>query len=405
MALEQGKVIPMRQRPGQIGIRMDQVAKQRIDWFSRGRMAYGNITICDGDPGLGKSTLLMDLAATTSQGLPLTVGDPPPRKRGVLLLCLEDDAGTTIRPRLEVAKADLTQITLLYELPVYDKNTNQPIPDATRMVELPDDVPLIEELCRKLEIGLLIIDPLIGFMGDGLNDNDGKDIRKALQPLVKAIQRTDTCCVMLRHLNKGQSANSLYRGAGSVQIAAIARLVMLVAKHPDDPNHRVLAMTKSNLGPMVPSLVFSLESVENEDVARVAWHGTTDMTSDDLLNSSLLTEEQKAENDEATELLLALLSDQPRSEASMKKSFLTQGLAVNAMKRARTRMKTTHKLRCTRVGGVGDTDAVWLWHLPNVDPRQFNPSDSYNTGERVGLVERDSEIKRNQTELRKYGSD
>lgn len=404
MVARDSKVVAIRPLPQDVGTRMDAVEKKRLDWLSRGRLAYGKITICDGDPGLGKSTMLMDMAASISRGRPFAIGDSKPKKTGVIIICLEDDPSDTIRPRLEVAGADLKRIWLIDEIPILDDAGNV-VPDKTRLFELPGDVKLLEDRCRSWDVGLVIIDPLIGFMEEGLNDNSARDTRKALQPLLKAMQRTETCCVLLRHLNKSQSTNSLHRGAGSVQIGAVARLVMLVANHPEEPGRRVLAMTKSNLGSDVPSLVFSLDSVPDEDVAKVTWHGTVEMTSDELLNNALLTEEQKAENDDAAALLLAILANGPRSETSLTREFRSQGLSANAFKKARSRMRNLNKVKCTRVGGQGETDAVWLWHLPNTNPYETISPNPETLGSQVRTSSQLDLINRNDAELRKYGSE
>jgi predicted ATP-dependent serine protease len=44
-------------------VALSQVSTERLHWFSPGRLAAGKITIPDGDPGLGKSTLLCETVA------------------------------------------------------------------------------------------------------------------------------------------------------------------------------------------------------------------------------------------------------------------------------------------------------------------------------------------------------
>src|SRR5262245_46791157 len=44
------------------------VQSRPVDWLARGRIPFGMITILDGDPGLGKTTLTIDLAARVSTG-------------------------------------------------------------------------------------------------------------------------------------------------------------------------------------------------------------------------------------------------------------------------------------------------------------------------------------------------
>jgi hypothetical protein len=80
-----------------------------VRWLWRGRIPLGTITVLDGDPGLGKSLLALDLAArvTTGRDMPDTT---PGVDGGVVLLSAEDDLAATVRPRLETAWADLDRL-------------------------------------------------------------------------------------------------------------------------------------------------------------------------------------------------------------------------------------------------------------------------------------------------------
>jgi primase-polymerase (primpol)-like protein len=53
------------------------IAPEQLDWLWPGWLARGKLAVLEGDPGLGKSTLTMDLAARVSTGRPL-VGEPFP---------------------------------------------------------------------------------------------------------------------------------------------------------------------------------------------------------------------------------------------------------------------------------------------------------------------------------------
>jgi hypothetical protein len=82
----------------------------RVEWLWPSRVPLSAVTLLDGDPGLGKSTLTIDLSARTSRGWAM-----PPEPGGVqvaepadvVLLSAEDDPQRTIRPRLDAAGADV----------------------------------------------------------------------------------------------------------------------------------------------------------------------------------------------------------------------------------------------------------------------------------------------------------
>src|SRR5687767_10920407 len=59
-------------------VRLHDIAPEPVRWLSPGRLAAGKITLLDGDPGLGKSTLLCDFAARVTRGEPLPGGEPRP---------------------------------------------------------------------------------------------------------------------------------------------------------------------------------------------------------------------------------------------------------------------------------------------------------------------------------------
>ena len=75
-----------------------------------GRIPFGKLTIVEGDPGLGKSTMLLEIAARLTCGEPAFPGDPGTMPAHVIVLTAEDGLGDTVRPRLEAAGAVLSRV-------------------------------------------------------------------------------------------------------------------------------------------------------------------------------------------------------------------------------------------------------------------------------------------------------
>ncbi len=256
---------------------LSDVEPERLTWLSRGRLAAGKLTVLDGDPGLGKSTLLAELPARVTRGDALPNGEAG-RPRGVVLLSAEDGLADTIRPRLEAAGADLDRVLALVAMP--DEGDED---GPGRLPTIPDDLGYVEELVRHADAALLVIDPLMAYLGADTNAHRDQDVRRALAALAALAERTGVAVVLIRHLNKAQSAHALYRGGGSIGIIGAARCGLLLAADPDDPERRVLAPTKANLARPPVTPVFRLAPVPGTDVARVAWLGETAHTAANLL--------------------------------------------------------------------------------------------------------------------------
>ncbi len=141
---------------------LSEVEPLPVEWLWRGRIPRGAITILDGDPGLGKSTLTLDLAARVTTARPMpdgTEGVPG----GVVLLSAEDDVARTIVPRLRAAGADCSRVVAFSA--VADKDGKEDIPS------FPSDLSALEEAIERVGAVLVIIDPLVAYLDDKVNAN------------------------------------------------------------------------------------------------------------------------------------------------------------------------------------------------------------------------------------------
>jgi putative DNA primase/helicase len=101
------------QGPSIVVVRASEIEPERVGWIWPGIIARGKVTGLVGHPGLGKSQVATDAAATVSTGRPWP-GDVTNDAAGdVIILSAEDDPADTGVPRLIAARADRTRIHFL----------------------------------------------------------------------------------------------------------------------------------------------------------------------------------------------------------------------------------------------------------------------------------------------------
>lgn len=254
-----------------------EVQPERIDWLWDGYLARGKVHTFDGNPGLGKSTALLDLAAKITTGTAWPDGQPGTTPAGVVLLSAEDGLADTIRPRLDAADADVTRVVALTGITVDD----YPEP-YERLPVLPGDIDHIADAIAAVDAALVVIDPLMAFLDGKIDSHKDQSIRRALTPLTRAAETSGAAVVIVRHLTKADGGPAIYRGGGSIGIIGAARLGFTVARDRDNPDQVIIASTKSNIGPEPASLVYHLENSDDHGCARVIWDGITERTADDL---------------------------------------------------------------------------------------------------------------------------
>jgi hypothetical protein len=327
--------------------RLADVEPKPVEWLWPGFVPLGMLTVADGDPGLGKSTMLLDIAARLTRGGLMPDGSPGPAASGVVILSAEDDLARVIRPRLDAARADVQRVVTL------EVKRDGVLGPPTISVE---DIPAIAFAVATVAAGLVVVDPLVAYLGADVNANRDQDVRRALVLLRDLAESTRAAVVVVRHLNKSvMHANPVYRGGGSIGIIGAARSGLVLALDPDDATGetRVLASSKMNLGPKPASLKLRLVVEAGASYPTVRWEGESQHTA-----ATLLAQPEDPER---------------RGEERLLDEWLRERLAVGPMPAAEAEQAGFDKwatMRARRRLGVGVArDAAgWWWRLGKTPP-------------------------------------
>ena len=245
-------------------ISLEDVAVEPVRWLWYPYIPLGKLSILHGDPGEGKTTLALWIAAACSRGLALPGGETG-EPLTVLYQTAEDGLGDTIKPRLLESQADLHHIYTIDE-------TDFPLSMLDHR---------IGEAIRDTQAQLMILDPLQAYLGEKVDMNRANEVRNVMKGLTKVASKTGCAIVLMGHLNKSQTANSAQRGLGSMDFRAAARSVLLVGRLKNDRNIRVMVHDKSSLAPEGNTRAFSLEN------GTLHWQeGYENLTADELLSGA-----------------------------------------------------------------------------------------------------------------------
>ena len=98
-------------------INMEDVEAREVNWLWYPYIPYGKLTIVQGDPGEGKTTFILHLAALLTKGETLPCEETAERREPVNVIYqnAEDSLEDTIKPRLLEAGADCNRVLVIDE--------------------------------------------------------------------------------------------------------------------------------------------------------------------------------------------------------------------------------------------------------------------------------------------------
>jgi putative DNA primase/helicase len=241
-------------------IRGDKIRPEPVYWLWPKWLPQGKISLSAGMPEIGKTTVLLDLAARVTRGRPMpdgTEGDPDTR-HNVLIFSAEDDAADTLIPRLIAAGADMRHV--FFEGASADKD------GMATSFNLRDHLAALKEKIAQVKPRLIIFDPLTAYVGK-IDTHRESEIRQLLRPIVVLAAALRITVVGVAHVNKPKDLSALMRITGSAAWGAAARSVLGTVEDPAQEQQErqelqaVVVPVKHNLAPDSIPLGYKIETV------------------------------------------------------------------------------------------------------------------------------------------------
>ena len=242
-------------------IKMSEIQSQEIDWLWYPFIPYGKLTIVQGDPGDGKTTMVLNIAAKLSKGEGLEENMKVPEPMNIIYQTAEDGLADTVKPRLEAAGADCERVLVIDE--------------SDKSLSMSDE--RLEEAIKQTGARLLILDPIQAYLGGGVDMNRANEARDMTKKLGALAEKYKCAIVLIGHMNKAAGNKAAYRGMGSIDFFAVARSVLLVGRVEGQPDIRAVVQIKNNLAAFGHPKAFQL----SEDGFR--WLGDYEITADEVL--------------------------------------------------------------------------------------------------------------------------
>ena len=315
-------------------IKMSEIQSQEVSWLWYPFIPYGKLTIIQGDPGDGKTTLVLNIAAWLSKGEGLDSEMKLSEPVNVIYQSAEDGLADTVKPRLELAGADCERILVIDE--------------KEKSLSMVDE--RLEKAIVRTKARMLILDPIQAYLGGGMDMNRANEARDMTKKLGALAEKYQCAIVLIGHMNKAAGNKAAYRGMGSIDFFAVARSVLLVGRVEGEPNIRAVVQIKNNLAAFGHPKAFAL----SEDGFQ--WLGDYEITADEVLGG-IAPKANKMEQAKRLLRELALTSDAVQSNEIFDMAD-EQGISKRTLENAKRELG----IRARKINNS------WYWELDKVKP-------------------------------------
>lgn len=315
---------------------MESVKVEQIEWLLYPFIPFGKVTIIQGDPGEGKTTMVLQIIAKLTRGESILLNqksqkeaqkdseknlkqevlsqDNPMQPVNVIYQTAEDGLGDTIKPRLLAAGADCSRVLVI-------DDQDQPL----TMLDV-----RLEEAIMQTKARMVVLDPIQGFLGTDVDMHRANEIRPLMKRVAVLAEKYHCAIILIGHMNKNSNGKSSYRGLGSIDFQAAARSVLIVGRLKDEPETRVMCHVKSSLAPEGKSVAFRLDKETG-----FQWIGEYDISADDLLSGDARGQKSRI----AKEFLLDILADGGMAQKKIEEEASKQGIKKKTLRNAKQELE------------------------------------------------------------------
>ena len=331
-------------------INMETVEVEQIEWLFYPFIPYGKVTIIQGDPGEGKTTMVLQIIAKLTKGeeiLPrqentaeakdgvetaadsdMKLSESPIEPVNVIYQTAEDGLGDMIKPRLLAAGADCSRVLVI-------DDREQPL----TMLDI-----RLEEAIVQTKARLVVLDPIQGFLGAEVDMHRANEIRPLMKRVAVLAEKYHCAIILIGHMNKNSNGKSSYRGLGYIDFQAAARSVLIVGRIKDEPEIRVVCHVKSSLAPEGKSIAFRLDKETGFE-----WIGEYDISADDLLSGDSRGQKSR----KAKEFLLEILANGGMAQRKIEEEAEKRGIKKKTLRNAKLELEIDSVKRGNQ----------WFWML------------------------------------------
>lgn len=317
-------------------INMESVKVEQIEWLLYPFIPFGKVTIIQGDPGEGKTTMVLQIIAKLTRGEPILLNQKSQKEAqkdseknlkqevlsqdnsmqpvNVIYQTAEDGLGDTIKPRLLAAGADCSRVLVI-------DDREQPL----TMLDV-----RLEEAIMQTKARMVVLDPIQGFLGTDVDMHRANEIRPLMKGVAVLAEKYHCAIILIGHMNKNSNGKSSYRGLGSIDFQAAARSVLIVGRLKDEPELRVMCHVKSSLAPEGKSVAFRLDKETG-----FQWIGEYDISADDLLSGDARGQKSRI----AKEFLLDILADGGMAQKKIEEEASKQGIKKKTLRNAKQELE------------------------------------------------------------------
>jgi putative DNA primase/helicase len=340
-------------QPTLVVVPSSEIEPEPIQWIWPSVIARGSVTGLVGHPGLGKSRVAMDIAATISTGRDWPGGVANGNAGDVVILSTEHDAAATVVPQLMAAGADRARIRLVKA--VKDDN-------GLRAFNLALDLDRLEKEYDLGQVKLVIIDPV-----SASPPNNAGNARSVLARLTAIAEQHQLGVLTIQHLNKSGATRDIIRITGSPEWAAGPRAVFLVTENAGTARRLFLPL-KNNLSPDRTGYAFDIVNKiigNGISTSAVAWSkNPVTISADEALAAAAETSSSGA----AIVFLRDILRDGPMDQTEILGLGRTAGYSAKMLRTARENLGATSR---KKPGANGK----WEWVLSGGAPKLKSLTD------------------------------
>jgi archaellum biogenesis ATPase FlaH len=285
---------------------MTEVERENLDFVWRPYLARGEVSILEGDPGLGKSYMaqMISAAVATGQRLPSSYKGQPKVQGPVIYFDIENSAGTVTKPRLEDNG--------FKDLPNYY------VVEEGFSIDDEDALEEVYDKCEEIKPALVIFDTLNTYIGKA-DTYKAAEVTQAFNNFKDIAKQFNCAVLVLRHLTKG-GGSAIYRGQGSIAFAGSARVVMSVGVDPGDTDVRAMAITKINFAKAPKALTFRIEE-RKKDRSEFIWGEYVDLSAQEIMDAAAEARAEGKQGDHMQEAMEFLESTITGAEVEVDKLY------------------------------------------------------------------------------------